>query len=310
MASSDEESYCKLPHGLPGEIVTMVLYTSFTIIGSSGNMFVILAINRTPALRNVCGIFIANVAVADLMVTAVVMPLVVYIHIQGFLDKCIFLSPVFAAWIIALFSASSSLLTLTALSVDRCFAICRPMRHKTIVTKTKVKIVMAIIWIDSLTLPLLEIFHRGSALAKFLQTIGLGCCYSIIVVGGIFTVRHVRVNSRQMVSLHQDQGASRLTAELNQRNKQVAKTIALVVFVFTLCWIPIAYLTGIEINEARNVTVYFWFATVGLANSIVNPLIYFYRQPNYRKALKSLLGCKQGASNGVAPLPRQKHSAT
>ena len=310
MASSDEESYCKLPLGFTGEIVAMVLYTSLIIIGSSGNMFVILAINRTPALKNVCGILIANVAVADLMVTSVVMPLVVYVHIQGFLDRCTFLTPVFVAWIIALFSAGSSLLTLTALSMDRCFAICRPMRHKTIVTKTKAKIVTAIIWMASLTLPLLEIFYHGSALAKYLQTVGVVCCYSIIVVGGIFTVRHVRAKSRQIVSLHQDQGTSHLTASLNQRNKQVAKTIALVVFVFTLCWIPIAYLTGIEINEARNYRVYFWFATVGLANSIVNPLIYFYRQPNYRKALKSLLGCKQGASNGVAPLPRQKHSAT
>ena len=125
------------------------------------------------------------------------------------------------------------------------------MRHKTFVTKTKAKTVIAVIWIGSLTLPLLETCH-GSALAKYIQTIGLVCCYSIIVVGGSFTIRHVPANSRQMVSLHQSQGASRLAADLNQRNKQVAKTIALVVFVFALCWIPIAYLTGIEINEARN----------------------------------------------------------
>ncbi|PFX27199.1 60 kDa lysophospholipase [Stylophora pistillata] len=255
MASSDEESYCKLPLGFTGEIVAMVLYTSLIIIGSSGNMFVILAINRTPALKNVCGILIANVAVADLMVTSVVMPLVVYVHIQGFLDRCTFLTPVFVAWIIALFSAGSSLLTLTALSMDRCFAICRPMRHKTIVTKTKAKIVTAIIWMASLTLPLLEIFYHGSALAKYLQTVGVVCCYSIIVVGGIFTVRHVRAKSRQIVSLHQDQGTSHLTAALNQRNKQVAKTIALVVFFFTLCWIPIAYLT--ESESFLKVTLFF-----------------------------------------------------
>ena len=84
MATSDEESPCKLSHGLLGEIVTMVLYTSFIILGSSGNTFVILSINRTPALRIVCGIFIANLPIADLMVTAVVMPLFVYLHIQGY----------------------------------------------------------------------------------------------------------------------------------------------------------------------------------------------------------------------------------
>ncbi|XP_022788071.1 beta-1 adrenergic receptor-like [Stylophora pistillata] len=299
MATSDEESHCKLPLGFPGEIVAMVLYTSLIIVGSSGNMFVILAINRTPTLRNVCGILIANMAVADLMVTAIVMPVIVYVLIQGFLDECTYHTPLFVSWIIALFSAGSSLKTLTTLSVDRCFAICRPIKHKTIVTVTKAKIVIAMTWVGSLILPLLETFYPGSTPSKFFQTIGVVCYYSIMVMSGIFTIRHVRANSRQIGSLHQGQGTSRLAADLNQRNKQVAKTIGLVVFVFTLCWIPLAYLIGIEINKDRNNRLYFWFASLGLANSAVNPWIYFYRQPNYRKALKSLLGCKRGTPNVV-----------
>ena len=308
MATSDEASDCKLPLGFTGEVLAMVSYTSLGIIGSLGNIFVILAIYRTPTLRNVCGILIANVAVSDLIMTAVVMPLVVFILIQGFLDKCMYQTPIFVAFIIALFSAGSSLLTLTNLSVDRCFAICRPMKHKTIVTLTKAKILIAKTWIESLILPILVTFYRESTIAKFLQTIGVVYCYSIIVISGIFTIRYVRASSRQIRSLHQDQGASRLTADLTQRNKQVAKTIALVVFLFTLCWIPIAFIIGIEIDADRNGRIYFWFATLGLANSTVNPWIYFYRQPNYRKALKSLLGCKQGTSNAVVQV--QNRNAT
>ena len=308
MATSDEASDCKLPLGFTGEVLAMVSYTSLGIIGSLGNIFVILAIYRTPTLRNVCGILIANVAVSDLIMTAVVMPLVVFVLIQGFLDKCIYQTPIFVVLIIALFSAGSSLLTLTNLSVDRCFAICRPMKHKTIVTLTKAKILIAKTWIESLILPILETFYRESTIAKFLQTIGVVYCYSIIVISGIFTIRNVRANSRQIRSLHQDQGASRLTADLTQRNKQVAKTIALVVFLFTLCWIPIAFIISIEIDADRNGRIYFWFATLGLANSTVNPWIYFYRQPNYRKALKSLLGCKQGTSNAVVQV--QNRNAT
>ncbi|XP_022788040.1 probable G-protein coupled receptor No9 [Stylophora pistillata] len=308
MATSDEESHCKLPLGLPGEIVAMVLYTLLTTVGSLGNLFVILVINRTPTLRNVCGILITNLAVADLMVTAVVMPLVVYVLIQGLLDECIYQTPVFAAWIIALFSAGSSLKTLTTLSVDRCFAICRPIKHKTIVTITKAKFAIAMTWVGSLILPLLETFNPGSTPSKFFQTIGVVCYYSIMVMSGIFTIRHVRANSRQIGSLHQDQGVSRLAADLNQRNKQVAKTIGLVAFVFTLCWIPIAYLIGNEINKDRNDRLYFWFASVGLANSAVNPWIYFYRQSNYRKALKSLLDYKRVTSKSV--VQEQNRSTT
>ena len=298
MAATDEESDCKLSLGFAGEIVAMVLYTTLAIVGSLGNIFVILVIYRTPTLRNVCGILIANVALADLMVTAVVMPLMSYVLIQGFLYKCIYHTPIFVPWIIALFSAGSSLITLTILSVDRCFAICRPLKHKTIVTKTKAKIVIVIMWIHFLILPLLETFYLGSTIAKFFHTIGVVCCYSILVVSGILTIRNVRANSLQIGSLHQDQGTSRLAVDLNrQRNKQVAKTIALVVFLSTLCWIPFALIIGIEIDADRNHKIHFWFGTVGLANSAVNSWIYFYRQPNYRMALKSLLGCKRSASN-------------
>ncbi|XP_022788038.1 adenosine receptor A1-like [Stylophora pistillata] len=178
MAATDEESDCKLSLGFAGEIVAMILYTTLAIVGSLGNIFVILVIYRTPTLRNVCGILIANVALADLMVTAVVMPLMSYVLIQGLIYKCIYHTPIFVAWIIALFSAGSSLITLTILSVDRCFAICRPLKHKTIVTKTKAKIVMVMMWIHSLILPLLETFYPGSTIAKFFHTIGVVCCYS------------------------------------------------------------------------------------------------------------------------------------
>ena len=99
MTTSDEASDCKLPLGFTGEVLAMVSYTSLGIIGSLGNIFVILAIYRTPTLRNVCGILIANVAVSDLIMTAVVMPLVVFVLIQGFLDKCIYQTPIFVVLI-------------------------------------------------------------------------------------------------------------------------------------------------------------------------------------------------------------------
>ena len=299
MASSNENADCKLPLGFVGEIVAVVVYTLLAIGGSLGNILVILAIYRTPSLWTVCGVLIANVAVADLIVTAIVMPVIVFTLMQGFFNQCLYATPIFVAFIIALFSAGSSLLTLTTLSMDRCFAICRPMQHKTIVTFTKVKIVIAKNWIESLILPLLEAFYTGSTIAKLIQTIGVICCYSVIVVSGIFTIRNVRASSRQIGTLHRDQGTSRLTADLSQRNKQVSKTIALVVVLFTLFWIPIAFIIGIEIDTDRNGRLYFWFAALGLANSSVNPWIYFYRQSNYRNALKSLLGCKRSASNAV-----------
>ena len=53
-------------------------------------------------------------------------------------------------------SVAASLVTLTFLSMDRCFAICSPLRHRTFATFTKLKLVLLKIWIDSSVLPILQ----------------------------------------------------------------------------------------------------------------------------------------------------------
>lgn len=296
---------CKLPIGFVGQIVATVVYTSLSIAGSLGNVLIILTIYRTPNLKTVCGVLISNVAVADLMITAIVMPIVVFTLVQGFLEQCLYNTPISIALLVALFSATASLLILTLLSMDRCFAICKPMKHKTMVTSTRVKIIVAKTWIESFALPLLVVFFRDAAATKYLQTLGVVGCYSVILGSGFLTVKNVRTNSMQIGTLHSDQGSSRTTADLSQRNKQVAKTIAIVVILFTLCWIPIAFVISLEIPDPEG-RVYFWFAVLGLANSSVNPWIYFYRQSNYRNALKKLLGCKQSVIKKVVSRPSNK----
>ena len=300
MSNPDNATICKLPLGFRGEILATICHTSLAIGGSLGNILLILVICRTPSLRTVCGVLISNVAVADLMVTSLVMPTVVFILVQGLLQQCLYDAPLHVTLVIALFSASASLLILTMLSVDRCFAICYPLKHKIWVTFTTVKILVVKTWIESLFLPIMELFNHsgaresaGSAASSYLQTFGVGVCYSAIIISGLLTIRKVRASSRQIGSLHNNQGRNSIAADLQQRNKQVAKTVALVVVFFSLFWIPIAIIISfrkvlpIPTNEDR---LYFWFGTLGLANSAVNPWIYFYRQANYRQALKVVLG--------------------
>jgi len=110
MASPEENDIqCKIPIRFEGEIFATISYTSLAVGGSLGNMFLILVIYRTPSLRTVCGILISNVAVADLMVTSAVMPIVVFTLVQGLLGMCLFKTPIEITLVIALLSALSVL---------------------------------------------------------------------------------------------------------------------------------------------------------------------------------------------------------
>ena len=301
MANPDNVTICKLPLGLKGEILATISYTSLAIGGSLGNILLILVICRTPSLRTVCGVLISNLAVADLMVTSLVMPTVVIILVQGFLQQCFHNTASHVVFVIALFSESASLLILTMLSVDRCFAICYPLKHKIWVTFPTVKILLAVTWITSLVLPIMELLlPAGTAKSvyefRYVQTMVVVVCYSAIIIGGLLSFRKVRANTRQIGSLDNNQGRNIIAADLQQRNRQVAKTVALVVVLFSLFWIPIAFFNSFP-KELPNPTeedrLLFWFATLGMANSAVNPWIYFCLQAKYHQALKVVLGYKQ-----------------
>ena len=287
--------------GLGGEILATISYSSLAIVGTVGNIMLIFVIYRTPSLKTVCGALISNVAVGDLMVTAIVMPVVVFTLIQGILGHDYYKIGFDIALMIALFSATASLLTLTMLSMDRCFAICHPLKHKVWMTSTVVKILIGKTWVEALILPFMQIIHHElegeedfvvARLSNVFQTLGVAGCYALIIVSGVLTIRKVRANSIQIGSLHNNQGRNNMAADLHQRNKQVAKTIAWVVALFSLFWIPIAAVISTRVRRDDNGDLYFWFAALGLANSSVSPWIYFYRQANYRQALRMLLGYK------------------
>ena len=200
------------------------------------------------------------------MVTTAAMPVLVFALIQGFFPELCLFHPSIAI-IVALFSAAAFLLTLTMLSMDRCFPICYPLKHKVWVTVTTVKILIPNTWLASLCLPLMEILYRGpSCPSDTLQAVGIGLCYTAIIISGIFTNIKVRRSSVQISSLHNDQGRTNMAADLNQRNKQVAKTIAWVVFLFSLCWLPIAVVMSVDDSRRNNGSLYSWFASLGIAN--------------------------------------------
>lgn len=291
----ENHTECKLQLGFEGEISGSICHSCLAIGGSVGNVLLILVIIRTPSIKTVCGLLISNVAVADLLVTSVVMPIIVFALIQGFFPQlCLFIPVMTFAVMAALFSATASILTLTTLSIDRCFAICDPLKHKIWVTFTKVKILIAIIWIISLVLPITETINPGLLRASsILQTVGVGLCYVAIIISGIFTIRKVFKSSLHMSALHNNQGRNNMNADLYQRNKQVAKTVAWVILLFSLCWLPISVVVSLDYSRSNDRKLYFWSGTLGLANSVVTPWVYFYRQANYRQALKKLMGWVQ-----------------
>lgn len=272
-------------------VVAVSLCSILAIGGSLGNGLVLLVISRTTNLNNNCSVFIQNLAIADLLVTVVTIPLIISVITKGFVPICSWNgSLMLGAIVLGRCSATASLLILSSMSLDRYWAICHPIHHKVKMTSSKLRAVLVLIWLASLVVPIPEVVvprqGRWSVVLKRVKNFGVACCYIAIVSSGIAIFVKVGCASLKIDDLHINAGGRQMHAEIRERNKKVAKTIALVVFVFSLCWLPVAIISTryIEYNE-----LHFWSALLGLANSALNPCIYFYRQKSYRHELKVAL---------------------
>ena len=274
---SPSEIHCgKL--GTADKIAGNLVNITLSLFGSLGNVLVILVIWRTPNLRTICGILISNLAIADLLTTAFTNVPFTLGHTKG--STCENSTALRVSLVIMHISVAASLVTLTFLSMDRCFAICSSLRHRTFATFTKLKLVLLKIWIDSSVLPILQELYPFSPYLWYVPTCALLFCFTIILTCGIFTIFYVRKMSFRIMDLHQNHDDGRL----RHRNKQVAKTTALVIFLFAFSWTPFIAIRLLK----RSVVLEYWFVTLALSSSAANPFIYFYRHRNYRQALKRI----------------------
>lgn len=281
-------SYCV---GLTfGELVTIItLNFVFSICGSTGNVLVCVVIRNSPSLRSTCDKLIANLAVADLCTTALVQPLLVVLlcaELRG-----VFLPDVdFAARVFAGFSASASLLTLMYMSTDRCLAIRNPLKHRALQSTENIQTAFGILWFLSVLALVLEVILKSSKrenLRSYLQATVVIICYFVITISCILTC----VALKKRVVPVENLQTSQQDRESLEMSKRLAKTVVLIVCIFTACWVPFGFYSLKSPGNLQG--IYLWLATVGLINSSLNSVVYFFRHKRYRQTLRRLFHCQR-----------------
>lgn len=114
------------------------------VVGISGNLLTMLVVSRFRELRTTTNLYLSSMAFSDLLIF-LCMPLDLFRLWQyrpwNFGDL---LCKLFQ--FVSESCTYATVLTITALSVERYFAICFPLRAKVVVTKGRVKLVILVIW--------------------------------------------------------------------------------------------------------------------------------------------------------------------
>ena len=256
------------------------------------NTFIIIALNRV--LQSTSTILLTSLAVADLLVGAINMPLSATIDVlilqQVSFEHICFLVNVPGVYSIYFFSFSS-LYHLTAIAWERNVAVVKWMDYKVIVTKSRVKKLATMAWLGSVftVLPPLLIQVAGGDTEiveySFFAWIEL-VTIALITIAYFYVMVYRGIRKRKINEIR------RVTALVKAKmESKIAKTTFLLTSAVICSFFPaiVFYILG-EAFPILRTSAYFRFWEILIQiNSLLDPLLYCYRDRRFRNGLLELL---------------------
>ena len=270
------------------------------IIGA--NVLVLAALCRFHSLRDITGIFVANLAVADL-ITGLAMPFQAAFLFYPQMDKDKHLC--LLRYLVITFACNASIYSLVCTVIDRLIAISFPLHYTRIMTQTKALVLILGIWVLDIviqSIPLLGVNDWDTAPICLFEIV-MDKWYRLFVFSsGIFfafLMLMIYIRIFCIVRRHVLKIKSEISTTWGQQNPGNAKhmntVIAIVVLFFQISWLPFFITELTMLNGAvtqTKVIIANFCVFLGLSNALMNPLIYAWKNKQYRRAFKKLLGMK------------------
>ncbi|KPP57191.1 neuropeptide FF receptor 2-like, partial [Scleropages formosus] len=299
----------------PTTIALTVMYTLSFAVGFVGNVMSIrvLSNRRSKRLPGVSATrsLLVNLAVCDLMVVCICMPITLG-------------HTIYTAWVYGDFlcravpftqavSVSASVLSLTVISVNRYYSVHNPLSARSFITCRKIFWTIVVVWVLSsgICSPLIFMNRRDEIHLIEDQPFVLPICreswpqatlkqaYNVLLFVALyclpvaFNLTVSFLTSRQLWSTPRNFGEFNFhsravhTSRLKVR-KKIAKMVVALVIIFAISWLPL-YVADMWIDCKSHPPVWVLqlrpFAQwLGLTNSSLNPICYCFVGDLYRTA--------------------------
>jgi len=295
-------------------------YVIIFIIALLGNSLGLVVVSKKTPFNSVTNLFIANMAVADLLLTVTAMPFCVGFFYRGdvWFGGTLGTVTCKAMHYAIRISIAATVLAMTLISFDRFYVVFYPLKGKIF---RKPRVVSALIWLLSFILMMPTLFfykvqvipsdnadvhvcRGGNWLSSHSRKIFHICLFCLLYAFPlmVMVVLYVLICRKlwprkipESVS-----GKSRAVVEMSKR--KVVRLLIVIIVVFAFCWFPTYvnhYFFFIRPDQGYKLPaevqyVFFWLAH---ANSAINPCLYILLSYHFRKRLVSMfvrcpcLGC-------------------
>lgn len=250
------------------------------------NTLVIASFVKNANLRTRTNCLITSLALADFLVGLVSVPgWLVLVHRE--LDQHLaWYSVVMEAWyVFEILGGVGSIFHLLALSCDRLCAIVWPLRHRSY-TRKKYLVIIYLTWsaatlVSGLSVP-------GNRISPQAYNMSVICLCFFIPLIMIFVAQGITLYTikRKTAKFHRNSTL--------RRDVRAAKTIAIMIGLFLIGWLPFFSLGLAQYVRGEDLTVLpaqavFAVKLLQYGNSLFNPILYGQKFPEFRKAYIKLL---------------------
>lgn len=263
----------------PFQLILCVINALSAIFSICANFPVCISIWRTESLHSPSNVIIFCLALADVGVGIIVQPFLIVCLIDIGNATLYIIFQVFCSYFVG-----ASVIAMALLAVDRCLAVYLHLRYQGIVTTRRTVLFCTVCWlIDTAMIAMYaSIDYKGFIIMATSATI---TCIAVVAVCYFIIFRTVRRHRKQI----RDQRRAICAAEI-RHGKSLRNMFYLHGF-YALSLAPMAVYFAYTVFEDLFVP-YAWLAaaTCALMNSSANPLLYFWRMRDIRKAVLKMLG--------------------
>ena len=268
-------------------ISIIVINTPFAIFAVLSNLLIVITIGKSQELRVPANILLGSLAVTDLLVGLITQPLFIIWRLMLHYPSTICNSEVVHSLYECFLHlcAGGSFLSLAYLSTDRFLAVSKPLHYRASVTTTQTARNMVILWLAWICIVVLRYSGIDEETNQTITSVIAGTLVIYLVAAQIALIVSVKRNS-----IHDLLSEGNATVIASKREARIALTIVyifLALLVFLLPAVVVQIVLGFTSSNKSKTELNLAISAL-LINSSVNPLIYFWRGRDLRKAARLL----------------------
>ena len=302
-----------------------VFLAVINVVALFGNLLTCYAVYRNQSLRTLSNMFVVALGVSDILMSTCCMPFSVATLFHG---KWLF-GESFCRFhgFGALTFGLVSLQTMGIIAVSRYFCVVKPAKYTVLFNKQNNLMFITLVWCVALvgSVPPFFMnnarfeFQPGKAMCLYTfesntaYTVFIECVFiagPLIIIAICYSRVFYTVSKSNQVFSH---GANHQQLRANVEEAKVTKTLALVFFGFTCCWLPIFIMDNIDAARGKQTLprqAYLTYGFLAYLSSSINPFIYGVMNMQFRREYKIILRniiCLKWLSNNgaVQQLARQ-----